>query len=107
MFILFDFVKLRPFSGLPSSPYEDFANPPSATTGGLPITANFANKSQGIGFRTIAIIVLSGFVLALVLAGAIFIIRKWNTFGKASTAVGPALVPSINKRPGKIHPPSL
>uniref|UniRef100_A0A1J3JK44 Receptor-like serine/threonine-protein kinase ALE2 n=1 Tax=Noccaea caerulescens TaxID=107243 RepID=A0A1J3JK44_NOCCA len=88
------------YPGIPSSPYEDFANPPSATTGGLPITANFANKSQGIGFRTIAIIVLSGFVLALVLAGAIFIIRKWNTIGKASTAVGPALVPSINKRPG-------
>lgn len=76
---------------------------PSASTGGLPLTATFANKSQGIGFRTIAIIVLSGFVLALVLAGAVFIVRKWNNVGKSSNAVGPALAPSINKRPGKFH----
>ena len=74
---------------------------PSASTGGLPVTAIFANKSQGIGFRTIAIIVLSGFVLALVLAGAMFVVRKWNDVGRSSTAVGPALPPSVNKRLGK------
>nr|VDD29099.1 unnamed protein product [Brassica oleracea] len=89
------------YPGTPSSPYGDIVEGvPSASTGGLPFTAIFANKSQGIGFRTIAIIVLSGFVLALVLAGAMFIVRKWNDVGRSSTAVGPALPPSVNKRLG-------
>ncbi|WZZ69725.1 receptor-like serine/threonine-protein kinase ALE2 [Brassica napus] len=90
------------YPGIPSSsPYGDIVEGvPSASTDGLPVTANVANKSQGIGFRTIAIIVLSGFVLALVLSGAIFIVRKWNKVGKSSTAVGPGLPPSMNKRLG-------
>ncbi|CAN6970924.1 hypothetical protein IGI04_034044 [Brassica rapa subsp. trilocularis] len=89
------------YPGTPSSPYGDIVEGiPSASAGGLPVTAIFANKSQGIGFRTIAIIVLSGFVLALVLAGAMFIVRKWNDVGRSSTAVGPALPPSVNKRLG-------
>ncbi|KAH0857107.1 hypothetical protein HID58_085368 [Brassica napus] len=89
------------YPGTPSSPYGDIVEGvPSASTGGLPVTAIFANKSQGIGFRTIAIIVLSGFVLALVLAGAMFVVRKWNDVGRSSTAVGPALPPSVNKRLG-------
>ncbi|KAJ4888875.1 Receptor-like serine/threonine-protein kinase ALE2 [Raphanus sativus] len=90
------------YPGIPSSsPYGDIVEGvPSASTEGLPVTANVANKSQGIGFRTIAIIVLSGFVLALVLAGAIFTVRKWNKVGKSSTAVGPGLPPSMNKRLG-------
>lgn len=94
-------------SGIPS-PYGDFpGDAPSASTGGLPLTANFANKSQGIGFRTIAIIALSGFVLILVLVGAISIIVKWKNIGKSSNAVGPALAPSINKRPGNFCPLTL
>nr|VDD34962.1 unnamed protein product [Brassica oleracea] len=91
------------YPGIPSSssPYGDIVEGvPSASTDGLPVTANVANKSQGIGFRTIAIIVLSGFVLALVLSGAIFIVRKWSKVGKSSTAVGPGLPPSMNKRLG-------
>ncbi|CAH8361190.1 unnamed protein product [Eruca vesicaria subsp. sativa] len=90
------------YPGIPSSsPYGDIVDGvPSASTDGLPVTADVANKSQGIGFRTIAIIALSGFVLALVLAGAIFIVRKWNKVGKSSTAVGPGLAPSMNKRLG-------
>ncbi|CAN8271044.1 unnamed protein product [Cochlearia groenlandica] len=90
------------YPGIPSSlPYGDLVGKaPSASTEGLPIIAKVANKSQGMGFRTVAIIVLSGFVLALVLTGAIFIISKWNTFGKSSNAVGPSLVQSFNKRPG-------
>ena len=93
-------------SGIPSSsPYGDIVEGvPTASTDGLPVTANVANKSQGIGFRTIAIIVLSGFVLTLILAGAIFIVRKWNKVGKSSTAVGPGLPPSMNKRLGKFLP---
>ncbi|RID52596.1 hypothetical protein BRARA_G00048 [Brassica rapa] len=90
------------YPGIPSSsPYGDIVEGvPTASTDGLPVTANVANKSQGIGFRTIAIIVLSGFVLTLILAGAIFIVRKWNKVGKSSTAVGPGLPPSMNKRLG-------
>ncbi|KAG2323604.1 hypothetical protein Bca52824_016817 [Brassica carinata] len=90
------------YPGIPSSsPYGDIVEGvPSASTDGLPVTANVANKSQGIGFRTIAIIVLSGFVLALVLAGGIFTVRKWYKVGKSSTAVGPGLAPSMNKRLG-------
>ncbi|KAF8090323.1 hypothetical protein N665_0479s0026 [Sinapis alba] len=90
------------YPGIPSSsPYGDIVEGvPSSSTEGLPVTANVANKSQGIGIRTIAIIVLSGFVLALVLAGAIFTVRKWNNVGKSSTAVGPGLAPSMNKRLG-------
>ncbi|KAF8118306.1 hypothetical protein N665_0005s0073 [Sinapis alba] len=90
------------YPGIPSSsPYGDIVEgAPSASTGGLPLTANFPNKSQGIDFRTIAIIVLSGFVLALVLAGAIFIVMQWNKGGMSSTAVGPALASSMKKKPG-------
>ncbi|CAH8354627.1 unnamed protein product [Eruca vesicaria subsp. sativa] len=98
LFILFKLVNFA--SGTPS-PYGDIVEGvPNASTGGLPVTAIFANKRQGIGFRTIAIIVLLGFVLALVLAGAIFIVRTWNEVGRSSTSVGPALAPSINKRLG-------
>jgi hypothetical protein len=89
------------YPGIPSSsPNGDVTGD---APGGLPIPINattFANKSQGIGFRTIAIIALSGFVLILVLVGAISIIVKWKKIGKSSNAVGPALAPSINKRPG-------
>jgi hypothetical protein len=93
------------YPGIPSSsPNGDVTGD---APGGLPIPINattFANKSQGIGFRTIAIIALSGFVLILVLVGAISIIVKWKKIGKSSNAVGPALAPSINKRPGNFHP---
>ncbi|KAG5386912.1 hypothetical protein IGI04_038382 [Brassica rapa subsp. trilocularis] len=89
-------------SGIPSSsPNDDIVDgAPTESTRGLPLTANFANRSQGIDFRTIAIIVLSGFVLALVLAGAIFIVMQWNKVGMPSTAVGPALASSMKKTPG-------
>ncbi|CAH8359070.1 unnamed protein product [Eruca vesicaria subsp. sativa] len=48
------------YPGTPSSYGDIVEGVPSASTGGLPVTAIFANKRQGIGFRTIAIIVLSG-----------------------------------------------
>ncbi|CAN8257553.1 unnamed protein product [Cochlearia groenlandica] len=88
------------YPGVPSSsPYGDLVgNAPSGTP--LPLTATFANKSQGIGFRTIAIIALSGFVLFLVLAGAVFVVSKWNKVGNSSKVAGPGLDPSMNKRPG-------
>lgn len=96
-------------SGIPSSsPNDDIVDgAPTESTRGLPLTANFANRSQGIDFRTIAIIVLSGFVLALVLAGAIFIVMQWNKVGMPSTAVGPALASSMKKTPGKFLPSTL
>ncbi|CAH8355153.1 unnamed protein product [Eruca vesicaria subsp. sativa] len=90
------------YPGIPSSsPYGDNVDgAPTASTRGLPVTAAFANKRQGIDFRTIAIIVLSGFVLALVLSGAIFIVMQWNKVGMSSTAVGPAFASSMKKKPG-------
>ncbi|KAL0653695.1 hypothetical protein Bca4012_096386 [Brassica carinata] len=87
-------------SGIPSSSPYIVEGAPTESTRGLPLTANFANKSQGIDFRTIAIIVLSGFVLVLVLAGAVFIVMQWNKVEMSSTAVGPALASSMKKTPG-------
>ncbi|CAN7063677.1 unnamed protein product [Brassica oleracea var. botrytis] len=88
------------YPGIPSSSPYIVEGAPTESTRGLPLTANFANKSQGIDFRTIAIIVLSGFVLALVLAGAVFIVMQWNKVEMSSTAVGPALASSMKKTPG-------
>ncbi|XP_010540934.1 PREDICTED: receptor-like serine/threonine-protein kinase ALE2 [Tarenaya hassleriana] len=90
------------YPGLPSSiPYGGLQGiPPTASAGGLPITANFVSEKSGIGFRTIAIICLSGFVLVLVLVGAISIVVKWKKYGKSSNAVGPAFASSMNKRSG-------
>ena len=94
-------------SGIPSSSPYIVEGAPTESTRGLPLTANFANKSQGIDFRTIAIIVLSGFVLALVLAGAVFIVMQWNKVEMSSTAVGPALASSMKKTPGNFLPLTL
>ncbi|XP_010526484.1 PREDICTED: receptor-like serine/threonine-protein kinase ALE2 isoform X2 [Tarenaya hassleriana] len=88
------------YPGLPSSPpYGGLqVNAPTESAGGLPV--NIVNKNSRIGFRTIAIICLSGFVLILVLVGAISIVVKWRKFGNSSNAVGPAFTSSMNKRSG-------
>ncbi|KAJ0113028.1 hypothetical protein Patl1_01673 [Pistacia atlantica] len=88
--------------GLPSSPpYGSYmGSGPSGSVGGLPITANFVNKSQRMNLRTICIIALSAFVVLLVFIGAIAILVKWRKARRPSNAVGPAFTSSINKRSG-------
>ena len=89
-------------SGIPSSPPSGsyMGSGPSGSLGGLPVTADFVNKSQRLNPRTIAIIALSGFVLVLVCIGAISIVLKWRKIGRPSNAVGPVFTSSINKRSG-------
>ncbi|GKV42986.1 hypothetical protein SLEP1_g50335 [Rubroshorea leprosula] len=87
------------YPGLPSLPYGNFiGHGPSESTGDLPITANFINKSQKMNIRIIAIIALSAFVLLSVLTGAIFILIKWRKARRPSSAVGPAVASSLNKQ---------
>ncbi|XP_031250233.1 receptor-like serine/threonine-protein kinase ALE2 isoform X2 [Pistacia vera] len=90
------------YPGLPSSPpYGSYmGSGPSGSVGGLPITANFVNKSQRMNLRTICIIALSAFVVLLVFIGAIAILVKWRKARRPSNAVGPAFTSSINKRSG-------
>lgn len=90
-------------SGLPSSPpYPNYnGSGPSGSTGNLPITANFVNRSQKMNIRTIVITVLSAFVLLLVIISALFIFIRWKKFGRPSSAVGPGFASSINKRSGR------
>ncbi|XP_010652441.1 receptor-like serine/threonine-protein kinase ALE2 isoform X2 [Vitis vinifera] len=90
------------YPGIPSSPPSGsyMGSGPSGSAGGLPITADFVNKSQKLNPRTIAIIALSGFVLVLVCIGAISIVLKWRKIGRPSSAVGPVFTSSINKRSG-------
>ncbi|XP_028765547.1 receptor-like serine/threonine-protein kinase ALE2 isoform X2 [Neltuma alba] len=90
------------YPGIPSSPpYGSYVGSgPSGSAGGLPITANFVNKSQKMNLRTIFIIALSAFVLMLVLIGAFSIVLKWRKIRNPSSAVGPAFTSSINKRFG-------
>ncbi|XP_062079458.1 receptor-like serine/threonine-protein kinase ALE2 isoform X2 [Humulus lupulus] len=90
------------YPGIPSSPpYGGFTGSgPTGSAGNLPITANFGNKNQKMNVRTIAIIALSGFVLLMVLLGAISVFIKWRKVRKPSNAVGPAFTSSIHKRSG-------
>ncbi|KAF2292666.1 hypothetical protein GH714_026541 [Hevea brasiliensis] len=90
------------YPGIPSSPpYSDYmGSGPSGTAGDLPITAHFVSKSQKMNARTIAIVALSAFVVLLVFIGAVFIFLRWRKFGRPSSAVGPTIASSINKRSG-------
>ncbi|KAJ4728364.1 Kinase family protein [Melia azedarach] len=90
------------YPGIPSSPPygSNTGSGPSESVGGLPITANFVNKSQKMNLRTIAIIALSAFVLVLVFVGAISILIRWRKTRRPSSAVGPAFTSSVNKRSG-------
>ncbi|XP_057964086.1 receptor-like serine/threonine-protein kinase ALE2 isoform X2 [Malania oleifera] len=75
-------------------------NGPSGSPGSLPVTANFATRSQRMNFRTIAIIALSGFVLLFVCVGAVSVLIKWRKVRRPSSAVGPVFTSSMNKRSG-------
>lgn len=96
-------ITCKSLSGIPSSPPygSNTGSGPSESVGGLPITANFVNKSQKMNLRTIAIIALSAFVLVLVFVGAISILIRWRKTRRPSSAVGPAFTSSVNKRSGK------
>ncbi|KAF8392109.1 hypothetical protein HHK36_022451 [Tetracentron sinense] len=89
------------YTGLPSSPPYggSLGNGPSGSQE-EPITANFLNKDQRMNPRTIAIIVLSSFVVLLVCFGAVSILLKCRKVGRPSSAVGPAFTSSVTKRSG-------
>ncbi|KAI4319351.1 hypothetical protein MLD38_032956 [Melastoma candidum] len=90
------------YPGLPSSPPSGpvIGSEPMPSPGNLPISADLSNKNSKMNVKSIAIISLSAFVVLVVLVGAISFILKWRKSGRPSTAVGPAVSPSVNKRHG-------
>lgn len=94
------------YPGLPSSP----PSMPGGSSGfgasgtgsrQYPFTANVPDGiSQKMNSRIIAVTALSSFILILVCFGVVFTIWKWKKLGRPPTTVGPAITPSITKRPG-------
>ncbi|XP_058094950.1 receptor-like serine/threonine-protein kinase ALE2 isoform X2 [Magnolia sinica] len=92
------------YPGLPSSPPGSSGIGPSgiSSTRGQerPFMANVLSKAQKTKARTVAIIVLSSFVLFLMCIGSFCILLRCKKLGRPSTAVGPAHTSSITKRSG-------
>ncbi|CAI9107521.1 OLC1v1006894C1 [Oldenlandia corymbosa var. corymbosa] len=92
------------YPGVPSSPpsSDSTAKGPSGSGGNqqFPITAYMDDKSPKMNPRIIFVIALSALVLLVVCFGALAILLNCRKSGRPSSAVGPVLTPSINKRCG-------
>lgn len=95
------------YPGLPSSPPSVYGGPMgigpssgSSMSGNheRPFVANVISKAQKLNDKTVAVISLSSFVLFLVCIGALVILLKCKKLGRPSSAVGPAITPSLTKR---------
>ncbi|CAH9081075.1 unnamed protein product [Cuscuta europaea] len=90
------------YPGLSSSPPTGSSNGPSSSSGThqFPVTADLVDTNQKLSPRLIFLIASSALVLLVILCGAIVIMLKCRRQGRPSSAVGPAFVPSLNKRSG-------
>ncbi|GAB4841276.1 Receptor-like serine/threonine-protein kinase ale2 [Ancistrocladus abbreviatus] len=87
-------------SPLPSG--GDVGSGPMGSTGDQqqPITANFLDKSPRMNSKMVFIIVFSGLVFLVACLAAVSLFIRWRKVWKPSSAVGPVLTPSINKKAG-------
>lgn len=90
------------YTGLPASPPSN----PRASMGfgpnqQYPLTADVpTTKSEKLKTGIIVVIAVSSFALVLACFGVVLLLLKWRKLRRPSTAISPAITPSLTKRSG-------
>uniref|UniRef100_A0A1D1Y004 Receptor-like serine/threonine-protein kinase ALE2 n=1 Tax=Anthurium amnicola TaxID=1678845 RepID=A0A1D1Y004_9ARAE len=89
------------YPGLPSLPPSGAFGPSGIEVHRIPNSVHVStSKNKKLNARTISIIAMSSFILALMSVGAVCVFVTWMKHVRSSATVGSALTPSIAKRSG-------